>query len=203
MVMLMQALQSSRSIVWYLRVDDLPGVTDEGWKCLLDFLQGTNVCKFFGDERLKDQVMPILRRNQMKHDLHSSAKNKTMIETVKVCFGRLPQVDSKDDFVLRSMVEEVREINDQTVVNNIIKSRTRVLLVLPSHKNEVIMNLKQIRRDLENLMWTIQVKHEEDWIDWVQVQKSRIQGAGRGLFALRDFSEGKPIGVYCGDEVAL
>jgi len=169
MVMLMQALQSSRSRVWYLHVDDLPGVTDEGWKCLLDFLQGTNVCKFFGDECLKDQVMPILRHNQMKHDLHSSAKNKTMIETVKVCFGQLPQVDSKDDFVLCSMVEEVREIDDQMVINNIIKSHTQVLLVLPSCKNEVIMNAKQVCQDLENRMWMIQVKHEKDWIDWVQV----------------------------------
>jgi len=148
MVTLMKSLQSGTSRVWYLRVDNLPSVTDQGWKSLLDFLQGTNVTKFFGNDCLKKQVMPILRRNRMKHNLHSSAKNEAMIEKVKVCFGPLPQVGGEDDYVLRAMVDEVREINDQEIVNRIVKDRTQVMLVLPSHKSEVIMNPKKFTKIL-------------------------------------------------------
>jgi len=106
MVMLMKSLQSSMSRVWYLHVDNLPSVTNQGWKSLLDFLQGTNVTNFFGDDHLKKQVMPILRCNRMKHNLHLSAKNKAMTEKVKVCFGHLPQVGGKDDYELCTMVDK-------------------------------------------------------------------------------------------------
>ncbi|KAK9791385.1 hypothetical protein WJX73_009569 [Symbiochloris irregularis] len=49
----------------------------------------------------------------------------------------------------------------------------------------------------------VQKLHNDEWVDWVMVAQSTIPGAGRGIFAARDFEALEFIGRYLGKVLGL
>jgi hypothetical protein len=48
----------------------------------------------------------------------------------------------------------------------------------------------------------IKVDNKRNWEPWLQVKESSLPGAGKGIFALREFRKGQAIGWYYGKKVA-
>jgi hypothetical protein len=48
----------------------------------------------------------------------------------------------------------------------------------------------------------IKVDNKRNWEPWLQVKESSLLGAGKGIFALREFRKGQVIGWYYGKKVA-
>lgn len=49
----------------------------------------------------------------------------------------------------------------------------------------------------------VQKLHFGEWVDWVYITQSTIPGAGRGIFAARNFQAGEFIGRYLGRLLGL
>jgi hypothetical protein len=48
----------------------------------------------------------------------------------------------------------------------------------------------------------IKVDNKRNWEPWLQVKELSLLGAGKGIFALREFRKGQVIGWYYGKKVA-
>lgn len=49
----------------------------------------------------------------------------------------------------------------------------------------------------------VQKLHHDEWVDWIIIAQSTIAGAGRGVFAARDFEALEFIGRYLGKILGL
>ena len=61
------------------------------------------------------------------------------------------------------------------------------------------MKFRTERRSIQGLeVFAVRKLHCGEWVDWVYICQSCIPGAGRGVFAARDFEDSEFIGRYLG-----